>query len=224
MQQIPFFFDSNNTYNQNEYIISSSNSLAYNTIINWPKNWGVGPYAKTLIIKGTKSSGKTFLAKKWASKAEALFIKQEHELTEILLAHYRAFVIDGFDDSWQEEKFLHHFNSIHEIDKFLLITTTKIPPVNLPDLASRINASNVVNIDMPDDKLIEMLIFKLFSNFSVIINTEVVNYLIKVLPREFPQIVNAVKKINNFALQKKHKITVPLVKSVIEFGVKNQNC
>lgn len=215
MQQTAFSFCNNNTYNQNEYITSSSNSLAYNTIINWPQNWGVAPYLKTLILKGAQYSGKTFLAKKWASRSGALFIKQQHELTENLLFHHQAFVIDGFNDSWQKEKILHHFNTIHENDKFLLITTTKIPNIELPDLASRINASNVININMPDDELLQMLIFKLFSNFSVVISSEVVSYLIKVLPREFPQIVNSVEKINQYALQQKRKITIPLVKSVI---------
>ena len=57
-----------------------------------------------------------------------------------------------------------------------------------------------------------MLIFKLFSNFSVVVNKEVISYLINILPREFPEIINAVQKINDYAIEHKRKITVPLVK------------
>ena len=107
---------------------------------------------------------------------------------------------------------LHQFNSIHESNKYLLITTTQVPKLTLPDLASRINATNILDIDFPDDNLVSMLIFKLFSNFSVVVNKEVISYLINILPREFPEIIIAVQKINDYAIEHKRKITVPLVK------------
>ena len=212
MQQTAFSFSGSDAYDLAEYIESTSNSLAYNAIANWPNNWGVNPYSKTLIIQAAKSSGKTFLAKKWAAKTGALFIKKDHELGGSLLDNHQAFIIDGLDDSWDEEQVLHLFNIIHENGKYLLITATKIPEIKLPDLASRINASNRLEIAMPDDELTKMLIFKLFSNHSVVISQEVVNYLIKILPREFPEIINSVEKINAYALQNKHKITVPLIR------------
>jgi chromosomal replication initiation ATPase DnaA len=216
MQQIAFAFnDYNNFYNLNEYITSSSNSLAYRTIINWPINWGVVPYTKTLILKGARSSGKTFLAKKWASKTKALFVTPQSRLTDRVLSYYQAFIIDGFDNSWSEEHFLHYFNWIHENNKFLLITITHTPHIHLPDLDSRIKASNIVNINTPDDELIKMLIFKLFSNYSVSINFTVINYLIKVLPRDCLQIEQSVKRINYYALQRKSKVTIPLIKQVL---------
>jgi len=212
MQQTTFSFSSSNAYDPTEYIESASNSFAYNAIINWPSGWGTEPYGRTLIIQAAKSSGKTFLAKKWAAKSGALFIEKTQALTECLLANHQTFIIDGFDNSWNEEQVLHNFNAIHENGKYLLITTTKIPVIKLPDLASRINASNKLKIALPDDELIKMLIFKLFSNHSVVISQEVLHYLIKILPREFPEIISSVAKINKFAMQNKRKITVPLIK------------
>ncbi len=213
MHQITFSFDSNDRYEPSEFIESSSNHLALKTLTTWPPQaWGVAPYAKTLILRGPKSSGKTYLAKKWSLHSGALFLKKAHQLTEALLSHHTTFVIDGFDSSWNEEKVLHQFNSIHESNKYLLITTTQIPKITLPDLASRINATNILDIDFPDDNLLSMLIFKLFSNFSVVVNKEVISYLINILPREFPEIIHAVQKINDYAIEHKRKITVPLVK------------
>jgi len=213
MHQITFSFDSKDRYDPSEFIESSSNSLALKTLTSWPpQTWGVAPYAKTLILRGPKSSGKTYLAKKWSLLSGALLLKKPHQLTESLLSRHQAFLIDGFDSSWDEEKILHQFNSIHESNKYLLITNTQVPKLTLPDLASRINATNILDIDFPDDNLVSMLIFKLFSNFSVVVNKEVISYLINILPREFPEIIFAVQKINDYAIEHKRKITVPLVK------------
>lgn len=216
MQQIAFPIAGRDAYDPNEYIVSSSNEIAYKTLSNWPKNWGVRPYEKTLILQGPKSSGKTFLAKQWADKAGALFIKKTHELTEALLEQHQAFVVDDFDANWSEEKLLHHFNIIHESGKYLLIVTNQIPEIKLPDLASRINSAHKVIIEQIDDELMQMLIFKLFSNYSIVITSEVLQFLVKVLPREFPKLVRAVEGINSLALEQKRKITIPFIKQVLD--------
>jgi chromosomal replication initiation ATPase DnaA len=215
VQQKAFSFAGSNAYDPDEFIESSSNSLAYKTINNWPNIWGVSPYPKALIIQGPKASGKTFLAKKWAIKSDALFIKKMHEMTESIIEHHSAFIIDDIDSGWVEEKLFHIFNLISEYKKYLLITCQTLPKIALPDLASRLKSVNHINIEHPDDEMMTMLIFKLFSNYSVVINVEVVNFLIKVLPREFPAIIDAVNIINDFALENKRKITIPLVKTAL---------
>ncbi len=216
MQQTAFSFVSSDAYDLGEFIESSSNALAYRAISDWPNSWGVDPYPRSLIIQGPKASGKTFLSKKWSAKSGALFIKKMHEVTENILSHHEAFIIEDFDASWSEEKLLHMFNLIAENNKYLLITCEFIPKVKLPDLLSRIRSVNLIKIEQPDDEMMKMLIFKLFSNYSVVINNEVVSFLIKVLPREFPSVVESVKIINDFAMANKRKITVPLVKVALE--------
>lgn len=216
MQQIAFSFTSSDAYDSDEFIESSSNLLACRAINNWPDSWGVEPYPKALIIQGPKASGKTFLAKKWAKNTDALFIKKMHEITENILSEHHAFIMEDFDSSWNEEKFLHIFNLLSENQKYLLVTSQALPEIKLPDLSSRIKSVNLINIQQPDDDMMQMLIFKLFSNYSVVISSEVVNFLIKVLPREFPAIVESVRIINDFALENKRKITIPIVKQSLE--------
>lgn len=218
MQQIAFSFAGSDAYDSHEFIESSSNSLACYSIDNWQNYWGVEPYPRALIIQGPRSSGKTFLAKKWANNAGALVIKKMYEITENILDHHCSFIIEDFDSSWNEEKFLHIFNLLSENQKYLLITCRFIPEIKLPDLASRIKSVNLISIQSPDDEMMQMLIFKLFSNYSVVISNEVVSFLIKTLPREFPAILNSVKIINNFALEHKRKITVPVVKQALSLG------
>ena len=216
MKQKAFSFTSSDAYDSDEFIESSSNLLACRAIDNWPGSWGVEPYPKALIIKGSRASGKTFLAKKWAKNTDALFIKKMHEITENILSEHHAFIMEDFDSNWNEEKFLHIFNLLSENQKYLLVTSQALPEVKLPDLSSRIKSVNLINIQQPDDDMMQMLIFKLFSNYSVVIGSEVVNFLIKVLPREFPATVESVKIINDFALENKRKITIPIVKQALK--------
>ena len=121
-------------------------------------------------------------------------------------------MIDGLDSSWSEEDVLHYFNIIHENNKYLLITLTTMPEIKLADLASRMNSVNKVDILMLDDDLMKILIFKKFSNFSIVVNDEVINYLVKILPREFPKILSSIETLNQTSLEQKRKITVPFVK------------
>ena len=62
MQQITFSLANELPDHCNDFIESSSNQLAYKYINDWSSNFGVLPYSKVLIIKGPKSSGKSFLA------------------------------------------------------------------------------------------------------------------------------------------------------------------
>lgn len=214
MKQTSFSFEMHNSYNPKEYIESSCNSVAYRTILEWEDRWGVFPYKNSLLLCGQKSSGKTFLAKQWAEMSGAIFIKKEHKLTENMLKYYPGFIIENFYD-WHEHQMLHYFNAINENNKYLLITCDEIPKIKLADLKSRIYSLNTIYINPPDENLIRLLIFKLFSNYSVIISNDVLSFLVKNLPKDFSSILDMVKKINKIALENKRKITTNLLKKVL---------
>jgi DnaA family protein len=90
-----------------------------------------------------------------------------------------------------------------------------MPKLNLADLSSRINSVNKVDISMIDDELMRILIFKQFSNFSIVISEEVINYLVKILPREVPKILSIISEINQNSLISKRKITIPFIKQIL---------
>ncbi len=215
MQQQTFPFIEKIKYEFSDFIESSSNSLAYKTINDWPNNFGILPYKKTLIINGPKASGKSFLAKLWADKTKALFIKKNYELTASILNHHQAFIIDGFDSTWRENDVLHYFNILHENNKYLLITTSYLPKIKLADLSSRLNSVNKIDILKIDDNLMKILIFKKFSNYSVVVNEAVIKYLLTILPREFPQILKSIELLNQESLRQKRKITIPFIKEIL---------
>jgi DnaA family protein len=90
-----------------------------------------------------------------------------------------------------------------------------MPKLSLADLSSRINSVNKVDISMIDDELMRILIFKQFSNFSIVISEEVINYLVKILPREVPKILSIISEINQNSLISKRKITIPFIKQIL---------
>ena len=90
-----------------------------------------------------------------------------------------------------------------------------MPKLNLADLSSRINSVNKVDISMIDDELMRILIFKQFSNFSIVISDDVINYLVKVLPREVPKILSIIGEINQNSLASKRKITIHFIKQIL---------
>lgn len=192
-EQTVFAWNLLEDYKTENFIVSSSNSEAYNIITNWPNSWGVKPYDKALLLIGPKSSGKTFLTKIWPGS-------NHNEIYE------------DIDQIKNEEDLLHIFNICAEDNKYLLLTAAAKPQFKLPDLASRINSINKININQPDDKLIKLLIFKLFSNYSLIVNQDVINYLLHQLPRNFAYIENFIGYVNKQALTQKRRVTIPLIK------------
>lgn len=189
-------------YNIADFIISDANHFAYKLLTNKSDiQFGVKPYERTLLLTGPKSSGKTFLTKIWKMSL------MEHAISYA--------VIEDIESFEQEEELLHLFNAAHENGQYLLMTAKSLPKFALPDLASRINAVNRIFIEAPDDFLIQMFIFKQFSNYSIIVSNEVVKYLTKVLPRELDQISNIVKIINKKSLSQKKKISIPFIKDIL---------
>ncbi|KAF8818603.1 HdaA/DnaA family protein [Rickettsia endosymbiont of Cardiosporidium cionae] len=205
-----------NTYNTEDFIISSSNLNSYNLITNYTKIWGTEPFRNTLIIQGPKSSGKTYLGKIWQNLLKAEFINYKKKLNISWIKQLQGFIIDDFDNiNWDEELLLRYFNIINEHKKYLLIFFTNIPNTKLPDLNSRIGATYKVKILMPDETFIKNLLVKNFSKYSINIEKEVIAYIVNILSREYFKIINFVKNVNEYSLQYKRKITIPLIKEII---------
>ena len=72
------------------------------------------------------------------------------------------------------------------------------------------------DVGLPDDELLKNLFIKQFSDYGVIVELEVINYLIKRVDRSFESIINVVNSINALSLEKSKKITIPFIKKVLK--------
>ena len=101
----------------------------------------------------------------------------------------------------------------------LMFTSNKpISHINfkLLDLKSRMLSIPQINIGLPDDELLKNLLIKQFADKGVLVDLEVINYLIKRIDRSFESIIKMVSKINALSLEKSKKITIPFFKNIFK--------
>lgn len=215
MQQEIFPIKYKNKYVHEDFIVSVSNQDAHNAVQNPQTNWGFPPYPNSLLIYAPPSSGKTYLAKILSNNINTKFILPNESLGGDVVMRYNAFVIDNFNQSWEEEEVLHHFNLLREHNKLFLITSSyDINHIALPDLASRIKSIRSIHIGMLDDNFVEMFIFKQFANHSIKIPPSTVKYLVNHIPRECGKIIKIIEQINQHAMRTKKKITIKSIKEL----------
>lgn len=215
MQQYSLNFDIFDDFLEENYIVSSSNLDAYNLIVkNFPNNFGINPYRKTLLLIGDKASGKTHISSIWANKYKATFLDAHSTMpNNIPLA-----VIDGVE-SYDETFLLHLFNYYNEENRFLLMTASSLPNFKLKDLESRINAIHIVRIGMPDHDMIKIMLMRCFSNRSIKISSNVIDYLAARVIRNCRYIKNTVAELDTASKSYKKAITIPFVKEVLNHHI-----
>ncbi len=217
MQQFILPFKNTKEYEPLDFIVSVSNQPAYDIVSCWPpKRWGHYPYPFSIVIQGEQSSGKTYLSKIWQNFAGACLLSSSDEiLAGEWFSKYQAFIIEDLE-KWQEEKALYYFNLVNESQKYLLITMAAAgQELKIKDLSSRLNSLLKVKLKPPDDELIKILLFRLFSNNSVRISQSSLSFLLLHLPRRIEEIIKLVDKLNHAALTYKHSLTIPFIKKII---------
>lgn len=222
-EQIPLSFDHRPAFSGEDFLVSPSNEQAIQWIDSWP-NWP-GPL---LVIVGPKGSGKTHLANVFINATGAKNIGKDY--LEKNSAHSicdgeKALVVENAENivgHGLDEQLLHLYNTARERDIRILMTATSAPArwkINLKDLSSRLNTAPIAEINPPDDSLIAALLLKQFTDRQINISQDVINYLISRMDRSFSAVRDVVEKTDSLSLSEKRKITIPLVRRVLEDGV-----
>jgi chromosomal replication initiation ATPase DnaA len=77
----------------------------------------------------------------------------------------------------------------------------------LPDLVSRLRAIGMVTIDTPDDDLFRSLLVKLFLDRQLIVDTSVVDFLVRRIERSFDAARHVVSVLDREGLSRGRRIT-----------------
>ena len=124
-RQLPLDFNVVQTYLAEDFVVSGSNKMAYDTLLNWP-DW----HTNGLLIYGDKKVGKTHLAYIFRYHAKAVFIDQENlqDLNHFsrFIQKGTAFIIDNAH-TWvprYQTQLFHLCNMVKEKGAFLLWTAT----------------------------------------------------------------------------------------------------
>ena len=213
--QLVFDLGKVENFDPNDFFISESNHQV-SSLLNETNNWFNG----SAVIYGKPKSGKTHLLKIWAANNNATFVDCKEVSNWEHLSGSCSYAIDNLhhlkDDS--EKDFFHFYNNLM-LKKFKILCSVDTSinfEISLHDLRSRFNSFTSSLIDDPDDKLINILIVKFFSDLQIKVETSVIEYLTKRVERDYFKLYQFIEKINYFSMQTKSKITIPFLRDFLK--------
>ena len=220
-RQLPFDFAHDPDYGADAFIEAPCNRAALAWIRRWP-DWPT----PGLAVHGPAGCGKTHLASIWHSMSGAAALSPSMlapDRVPSLLGDARVALIDSADapvfDADGERALVHLYNLLKERGGHLLLLA-RTPParwsIALPDLRSRLAALPAVRIDAPDDELLQQLLVKLFADRQLDAAPEAIVFLVPRMPRSFAAARKLVAELDRRALAGGRRITVALVREVLE--------
>jgi chromosomal replication initiation ATPase DnaA len=183
----------------------------------WLARWSEWP-APALILHGPPGSGKSHLARIWATRTGGRWLEHAALATADPHAH-RTWVLDDAEPIPDEAALLSFYNRLREGGAHLLLIARR--PVGawtlrLPDLASRLRAAPVVAIGPPDDALLGAVLLKLFADRQLVVSEALIEYLVRHMERSFDAAQAVVAGLDSTSLRLQRPITVALARSWLE--------
>ncbi len=218
-QQIPLDLGHRPALGRNDLLVTEGNKEAVAWIDSWP-DWPV----HALALYGPAGSGKTHLVHVFAALAKAELITPDDLADRDALSLVRAnkaLAWDNADSGADETALFHLLNAVREEGRHLLICGRTAParwPVQLPDLKSRLSAASAVEIAPPDDATLMAVLAKLFKDRQVLVDADVLEYVVTRMPRSFEAATTLVTAADREALARGRRITVPLMREVLKAG------
>ena len=218
-QQIPLDLTQPESFDLSDYVVSSCNADAVQFLELWPAS-----EFHFAALVGPSGSGKTHLLKGWALENGAKEISPDAGFSAVEAGG--SYIIDDVDQLATDgaftysDTFLFHVYNWAREKRAKILVSASLPPTQwsrkLPDLISRMGAVPVVTIQQPDDDLLFALLFKLFSDRQLTVNTQVIHYLIGRMPRSFFAAGKIAKLMDGKALAERRKITKDLARRCLE--------
>lgn len=201
------------------FFVSPANAMAVVMIENWDQ-WA----GRKLALVGPAGSGKTHLAHVWAAASGARILSASDlpnadipTLAQTPVAVEDVPAIAG--DRAAEEALFHLHNLVLAEGRHLLVTADK--PVltwglTLPDLLSRMQGTQSVTLDQPDDQLLTAVVAKMFADRQLMPSPETIAYMVSHMDRSFDAAGALVARIDRAALEQKRPVTRSLAIAVMK--------
>ena len=199
-----------------DFFVSEVNQLALARLeetATWPNG--------KMVLVGPEGSGKTHLAHIWAEQEGAHLI-QPPDLERLDIGSIEESVaLDDADriEGSAERALLHLHNQVAASGHCLLLTARRAPrywKVGLPDLRSRMEATDVVRIDAPDEALLAAVLMKLFADRQNAVTPSAISWLTRHMDRSFAEAQRIVAAIDARALAERRKVTRDLAAEVLD--------
>jgi chromosomal replication initiation ATPase DnaA len=206
-----------------DFLVAPSNEVAVAWIDRWP-DWP----AHALAIYGPAGCGKTHLCQVWRQCSGAIAIDAamlRRDEPPVYLGDAAACVVEDVAGCLAGEpevarRLLHLYNMMRERGGYLLLSDREAPArwaCPLPDLRSRLSATQAVALGEPDEGLIEVVLVKLFADCQLDVSAEVIRFLMPRIERSFAAARRVVAAIDRAALTaKRRQITVPMARTALQ--------
>jgi len=200
-----------------DFVVSESNQQAVGFLDNW-REWSDG----RLALIGPEGCGKTHLALIWAQEVGATFIEDALPARDMASSGYVVFEdCDRRLTTPDAEFALFHLLNILRDEGGKILMTARTPParwpVRLPDLASRLSAATVTQVQSPDDELLEQLVVKLFADRDIVIRDKIATYITKRIDRNSAAIEAAVAALDVRSLELREPVSTKMAKELFRW-------
>lgn len=195
-----------------EFVRGPSNADAVDAVAAWPA-WRGG----CLAIVGPQGVGKSHLARAWAADVDALIT--DPGAPDIAAAAGRPVLLEDADRTMAGEALFHLVNLAGREGGGLLLTARTRPSAwetALPDLRSRLNAFPVVEIEAPDDVVLEGVLRRFFRDRNIRPPEEVYPYLLARMPRSIPDAEAIVAQLDEAGDDGFKPVTRVLARQILE--------
>lgn len=207
-----------------DFFISPTNALAVQALDRWP-GWATGK----LALCGPAASGKSHLVQVWAARTNGAVVNAdvlaEHDIAQLAETGdvavedvHRLAMLPSERRDQSEEALFHLHNRILGAGGTLLVTGEGAPArwdIRLPDLASRLRATEVATLEAPDDALLSAVLVKLFADRQLEVSPDLIQYLLSRIDRSFEAAKATVEALDRAGLSRKRAITPRLAGEVL---------
>ncbi|MCY4305085.1 MAG: chromosomal replication initiator DnaA [Aestuariivita sp.] len=217
-QQLKLDFSHQTSLSRENFFVAPSNKIALSHVDDFLQNKNL-----YLVITGPAGSGKTHLVDIWSNQFNGEIIQadeiEQQNIIELVTKPVAVEDIPKIADNIDAQLMLFNlFNLCAASQQKLLLTGrnhVNFWGLSLEDLKSRIEATPVAALGLPDDELLTAVLAKLFVDRQIIPKPTVIPYLVAHMERSFNAAQKIVEELDNASLAQNRKLTVPLVSQLL---------
>jgi chromosomal replication initiation ATPase DnaA len=205
-RQLPLDLPVAPRYGEEDFLLGACNDAAYRFLQAWP-DWP----ERFALLTGPAGSGKSHLAAIFAAHGHGLVLDAASIERERLpqLVESPVLVVEDADRHRPPEDLLFHLmNLARERGVGVLFTARAALPawgLGLADLHSRLRLATTIAIKPPDDALLRAVLVKLFADRQLIIDTQLIEYLVTRIERSFAACRDFVTALDREALARSRR-------------------
>lgn len=214
-EQLTFDLPVRDSRAKGDFFVSDANAMAVarlETSDTWPNG--------KLVLVGPEGAGKSHLAHVWAESAGGQVLSLSDLLELDIPAVETPIAIENAENlTSASEEALFHLHNHMGASGLPLLLIARVPPaqwsIGLPDLKSRMMATDSVRIDPPDDALLAAVMVKQFADRQLSVSPQVITWLVTHMDRSFGTAQRLVGQLDQVALSEGRAITRPLAQKVL---------